>query len=83
MRCRIPRTTDRRETGRRGLLQTVVVVGLLLVGGVAGCSWRAQALQSDVAVEQAAPAAAPAPGGADRERADRCRAAGRPGIEAR
>jgi len=60
-----PEETDRRETGRRGLLQTVVVVGLLIVGGVAGCSWRAQALQSDVAVEQAAPAAAPAPGGAD------------------
>src|SRR5690349_8970530 len=28
--------TDRRETGRSGLLQTVVVVGLLLVAGVAG-----------------------------------------------
>jgi uncharacterized membrane-anchored protein len=56
-----PEETDRRETGRRGLLQTVVVVGVLLVAGVAGYFWRAQALQSEVAAVQAGPAeAAPA-----------------------
>ena len=58
--------TDRRETGRGGLLQTVVVVGLLLVAGVTGYLWRAQALQSDVAVVAGRPAAAgPRPGAAD------------------
>jgi hypothetical protein len=58
--------TDRQETGRHGLLQTVVVVGVLLVTGVAGYFWRAQALQIEVAAVQAVPAAAapadPAPG---------------------
>ena len=57
-----PTETDRRETGRRGLLQTVVVVGVLLVAGVAGYFWRAQALQTEVAAVQAVPAAA-APAG--------------------
>ena len=60
-----PEETDRRETGRRGLLQTVVVVGVLLVAGVAGYLWRAQTLQGDIALAQAAPAAAAAPGEAD------------------
>jgi repeat uncharacterized protein DUF347 len=58
--------TDRQETGRHGLLQTVVVVGVLLAAGVAGYFWRAQALQTEVAAVQAVPAAAtpadPAPG---------------------
>ena len=54
-------STDRKETGRHGLLQTVVVVGVLLVAGVAGYFWRAQALQTEVAAVQAVPAeAAPA-----------------------
>jgi uncharacterized membrane-anchored protein len=53
--------TDRQETGRHGLLQTVVVVGVLLAAGVAGYFWRAQALQTEVAPEQVTPAvAAPA-----------------------
>jgi uncharacterized membrane-anchored protein len=59
-------TTDRGETGHHGLLQTVVVVGLLLTAGVAGYFWRAQALQTEVAAVQAVPdaaaPAAPAPG---------------------
>lgn len=54
--------TARQETGRHGLLQTVAVVGVLLAAGVAGYFWRAQALQSDVAIAQAAPVAAAAPG---------------------
>jgi hypothetical protein len=58
--------TDRRETGRHGLLQTAAVVGVLLAAGVAGYFWRAQALQTEVATVQAVPAAPtpadPAPG---------------------
>jgi uncharacterized membrane-anchored protein len=57
-----PEETDRRETGRRGLLQTVVVVGVLLVAGVAGYFWRAQALQTEVAAVQAVPAEAASAG---------------------
>ena len=54
-------TTDRGETGHHGLLQTVVVVGVLLAAGLGGYFWRAQALQTEVAAEQVTPAvAAPA-----------------------
>jgi hypothetical protein len=56
--------TDRRGTARGGLLQTVVVVGALLAAGVAGYTWRAQALQTQAATDGAAPAAVAAPGGA-------------------
>ena len=61
---------DPDEQARGGLLQTVVVVGVLLAAGLGGYAWRAQALQSQAAAEQAvaaAPAAdaAPAGGGAN------------------
>ena len=52
-------STDRKETGRHGLLQTVVVVGVLLAAGTGAYFWRAQALQAEVAAEQTAPAVAP------------------------
>ena len=57
-----------RETGQRGgLLQTVLVVGLLLLAGGAGYFWRYQALQN-TAVADAGPvddsaAVVPLPGG--------------------
>jgi uncharacterized membrane-anchored protein len=46
--------------GRGGLLQTVVVVALVLVAGVAGYFWRTSALQDDTTAEAATPAAAAA-----------------------
>ena len=64
-----PEETDRRETGRRGLLQTVVVVGVLLAAGVAGCSWRAQALQTTSPRCGRPRPPAPAPGARRPERA--------------
>jgi uncharacterized membrane-anchored protein len=47
---------------RGGLVQTVVVVGLVLVAGVAGYSWRATALQDDT-TQSAEPAVQSASGG--------------------
>jgi uncharacterized membrane-anchored protein len=54
------------ETGRRGLLQTVVVVGVLLAAGLGGYAWRSHVLTTAAdapATADAAPAAAPAAGG--------------------
>ena len=55
---------DRDESARGGLLQTVVVVGVLLAAGVAGYTGRAQALQSEAAAQERAPAAVTASGDA-------------------
>ena len=53
--------TNRDETARGGLLQTVVVVGVLLAAGVAGYAYQARALLHEAA-------AAPAPAAARRAR---------------
>lgn len=51
-------------TERGGLWQTVAVVSLVLVAGVAGYVWRTSALAEDTSAEPAVTAAAPAAGAA-------------------
>jgi uncharacterized membrane-anchored protein len=52
---------------RGGLVQTVVVVGVVLVAGVAGYSWRTTALQDDT-TQSAGPAVQSAPAGGSQGR---------------